>query len=384
MQGCVFADTLTPVLVLPWGPESPLWRYSSSLADGSTSLFYDDTTVPCAPWNGFWVQACEPASNYCGPTAGRNLLAWYGEEVSYATLGSEMSTNSWMSTIDEAAECGVICGFDPVCFTACYAAVDTLADAGTIPTDMLTAFMQNSPIGYRPYAYQGSADISISYFDWMLQNGNPVAVLIWTGKELHWTLVTGTYDDGATGGIQLANYTNTTSCSATAGGGYLDWDTFEHQWSFAGLNWPLPDVFSDFAGIDPYDFEYYEMTTELRGATVPGLPEGITRGDYQESWDGRFELILQNDGNLVWYPLPIVTSPDNALWSSGTAGSDAQLAIMQGDGNFVIYDSNHNPLWATGTNGNPGAYLAIQNDGNLVIYAPDNVTVLWTSNTCCH
>jgi hypothetical protein len=372
IQGCVFADIRIPLTVAPWNPAAPLGR-SFSIDDNNLFVYEGQA---CTPWNGLWIQADEPGANYCGPTAGKNVLDWYGEELSYGQLANEMNTNNWMSTIDKVGECGLICGFvDPVCFAACYAAVDTLADVGTIPTDMLTAFSQNSPIGYRPYAYRGSAAYPYSFFQAMLQGGDPVVVLVWTGSELHWTIVTGTYDDGGTVGVQLANYANHTT---------MDWDTFEHQWSFAGLDWPMPDVFSDFAGIDPYDYEYYQRTTELRFQAV-GFPEGITRGSYLTSWDGRFELILDAGGNLVWYPLPIVPGPrDNHLWRSNTAGSDAQLAIMQGDGNFVIYDSRNRPLWATGTNGNPGAYLALQNDGNLVIYAADNVTVLWTSNTCCH
>jgi hypothetical protein len=58
-----------------------------------------------------------------------------------------------------------------------------------------------------------------------------------------------------------------------------------------------------------------------------------------------------------------------ALWSSGTAGNASAHAIMQGDGNFVIYDSSNNPLWSSGTAGNNGAYLLVQNDGNTVIYS---------------
>ena len=43
-------------------------------------------------------------------------------------------------------------------------------------------------------------------------------------------------------------------------------------------------------------------------------------------------------------------------------------AIMQGDGNLVIYDPRAHPLWASATAGNAGAWLVGQNDGNLVIY----------------
>ena len=61
-------------------------------------------------------------------------------------------------------------------------------------------------------------------------------------------------------------------------------------------------------------------------------------------------------------------------------------AVMQADGNFVIYDQGGKALWASGTcckPSHPGAYLALQNDGNVVIYDASN-SPIWATNTCCH
>jgi len=44
-------------------------------------------------------------------------------------------------------------------------------------------------------------------------------------------------------------------------------------------------------------------------------------------------------------------------------------AIMQGDGNFVVYAPQSKPLWWTGTT-TPGSFTAFQTDGNLVVYSP--------------
>jgi len=60
---------------------------------------------------------------------------------------------------------------------------------------------------------------------------------------------------------------------------------------------------------------------------------------------------------------------------------DPGQAVMQGDGNFVIYDSGGTPLAWTATEGNPGAYLTVQPDGNVVVYtatAPN--AAIWYSN----
>src|SRR5207237_2512941 len=51
------------------------------------------------------------------------------------------------------------------------------------------------------------------------------------------------------------------------------------------------------------------------------------------SQDGRFDLIMQGDGNLVLYR----RSDSKPLWASNTNGKGATFAVMQGDGNFVLY-----------------------------------------------
>jgi hypothetical protein len=61
-------------------------------------------------------------------------------------------------------------------------------------------------------------------------------------------------------------------------------------------------------------------------------------------------------------------------------GYRAARAVMQSDGNFVVYDLEQSPaapVWATHTDGNSGAYLNAQGDGNLVIYSASNA-VLWS------
>ena len=86
------------------------------------------------------------------------------------------------------------------------------------------------------------------------------------------------------------------------------------------------------------------------------------------SADGRYKMTLQYDGNLVLYR---AGRGGVALWSSMTNGLPIEIAIMQSDGNLVLYDYSKTPRWASWTNGNPGAYLALQCDGNVVIYGRD-------------
>jgi hypothetical protein len=109
--------------------------------------------------------------------------------------------------------------------------------------------------------------------------------------------------------------------------------------------------------------------------------EGLAEGDSMLSCDGRFTLTMQSDGNLVIY------FRGGALWSSGTSGSgNLVVALMQPDGNFVLYNRATNPetaIWATGTNPGNGNYLYLRNDGNMLIENQQG-TALWQTNTGGH
>lgn len=98
--------------------------------------------------------------------------------------------------------------------------------------------------------------------------------------------------------------------------------------------------------------------------------------DTLKSCDGRFDLVMQADGNLVLYYF------GTPLWSSNTYGTGARWAIMQTDGNFVLYTDGGGPVWSTNSAGYPGAFFAAQDDGNLVVY--DGSFPLWDSGTCCY
>ena len=60
-------------------------------------------------------------------------------------------------------------------------------------------------------------------------------------------------------------------------------------------------------------------------------------------------LLYQTDGNLVAYNGP------TAYWTTATGGTPFGVAVMQLDGNFVVYDGAGAPVWISGTGGHPGA-----------------------------
>jgi hypothetical protein len=94
------------------------------------------------------------------------------------------------------------------------------------------------------------------------------------------------------------------------------------------------------------------------------------------SQNGRVKLIMQADGNLVLYRV----DDGVPLWATNTWGTRVTHAVMQTDGNFVLYDDGGKPYWSTGTWGRPGNWLVLQNDGNLVLYT-NSGQALWASNT---
>ena len=67
------------------------------------------------------------------------------------------------------------------------------------------------------------------------------------------------------------------------------------------------------------------------------------------SGNGRAILRLQEDRNLVLY------KDNQAAYTAPNAWSRGNIAIMQDDGNFVLYDQDNEPVWASNTGGNPGA-----------------------------
>jgi hypothetical protein len=134
------------------------------------------------------------------------------------------------------------------------------------------------------------------------------------------------------------------------------------------------------------ELDYGTTITAAQSPTQCGYilaGQGLLPGQNWESCDGRFNLRMQTDGNLVLYFNAPNPADDVALWAANTDGKIAKEVVMQGDGNFVLYNTSDGPLWASGTSGDTGAYLRIQTDGNLVVYSSSG-KALWASNTCCH
>lgn len=91
-----------------------------------------------------------------------------------------------------------------------------------------------------------------------------------------------------------------------------------------------------------------------------------------------FNLVMQNDGNLVIYD----NAAKAAQWNSGTAEQvNAYKVTFQRDGNFVMYTRDNEVIWkAENTDRKGGKFVIIQNDGNLVMYNNQRKPI-WATNT---
>ncbi|CAF1249561.1 unnamed protein product [Adineta ricciae] len=84
--------------------------------------------------------------------------------------------------------------------------------------------------------------------------------------------------------------------------------------------------------------------------------------------NGAYHAVMQDDGNFVLYSTP----SRKPLWASNTNGKGQGpfRVTMQDDGNLVIYETCGKPTWSSNTyyKGTKPYQLVMQDDGNLVIY----------------
>jgi len=110
------------------------------------------------------------------------------------------------------------------------------------------------------------------------------------------------------------------------------------------------------------------------GASRLNAGQILNKGQYIRSPDKRYVALMQTDGNLVVYGPAY-----EVFWNARTGGNVGARLVMQGDGNLVIYIGSK-ALWNTQTAGKGSSYLEMQNDTNLVTYTAQN-TATWSYKT---
>jgi len=142
------------------------------------------------------------------------------------------------------------------------------------------------------------------------------------------------------------------------------------------------------SGFNPGMSVTYNTPSYSTYSTSPGINYsplsstlGNARGLFQNqeirSPNGRYKAVMQGDGNFVLYE-----NETRAVWASNTNGRGAIRCEMQNDGNLVLYDSGSRPVWASNTCGKGRApfRLEMQNDRNLVVYDSFN-SPTWATGT---
>ena len=123
-------------------------------------------------------------------------------------------------------------------------------------------------------------------------------------------------------------------------------------------------------------FGVFEATV-AKHTLMPG--ESLDPGASIFSPGGRYRLKLLHDGNLVLRN----TADATVVWDSSTAGHSDATLMMQSDGNLVLYElpvTPYDALWHSGTDHWPGAHLAVTDDATVTVVHPDG-RVLWTAGT---
>ncbi|MFJ6052662.1 hypothetical protein [Streptomyces sp. NPDC092307] len=106
-------------------------------------------------------------------------------------------------------------------------------------------------------------------------------------------------------------------------------------------------------------------------------------GDWAQS--ASVWMVIQPDNNLVMYR----KSDGKAIWNSGTYATGFQVLELRigDDGELFMRDwmGGKKVVWRAGTANNPGAYALLQDDGNFVVYKKDGGPgiggALWQSGT---
>jgi serine/threonine protein kinase len=131
---------------------------------------------------------------------------------------------------------------------------------------------------------------------------------------------------------------------------------------------------------------YIAKSPGHHGSGLSSMVAGDTLlpGQSLTSPNQRFELTMQSNGDLVTSEV----NGDMPTWATGSVGHPGAYAVVQGDGNFIVYPKGKSAplpgrptsaLWQSQTNGHPGATLTLLNSGNLVLLPHNSQTVLWQS-----
>ncbi|HEX8884455.1 MAG TPA: polymorphic toxin-type HINT domain-containing protein [Noviherbaspirillum sp.] len=135
-----------------------------------------------------------------------------------------------------------------------------------------------------------------------------------------------------------------------------------------------------------YDYDandnVVQVTAYVNALDRIAVNSELKAGQSLFSGNGRFELAMQSDGNLVIYEYRPGGSRV-ALWvmtpMSGQAQKAGSVLKFQADGNLVLYSPDGVAIWSPNIQGKGAQSLVMQDDGRLVAYDA-NGAVVWNNS----
>lgn len=106
------------------------------------------------------------------------------------------------------------------------------------------------------------------------------------------------------------------------------------------------------------------------------LPEGARLQAFGRFPSCVFDAVMQRDGNFVIYRVN-----RGSIWSTQTPRENSRYRLMlQSDGDVVLRRESGIPIWSSRTAGSNATKLVLQPDGNLVLYN-QNLDPVWASRS---
>lgn len=153
----------------------------------------------------------------------------------------------------------------------------------------------------------------------------------------------------------------------------------------SALNVSVVAVRSGYANSNPGNGSISTPGRRLNNASLTSCPglyydqNTIVNGNCAlTSFDGRWTLIMQGDGNLVEYSNNLSTGAVKYFFATNRGGAGNRLSV-QTDGNMVVYNSANTALTATNTytSGTSGSNLALGDAGDLKLRRNSDGAEIW-------
>jgi hypothetical protein len=116
------------------------------------------------------------------------------------------------------------------------------------------------------------------------------------------------------------------------------------------------------------------MIPSASAASSFGVSNPLTTGQSLTSPSNSYFAIMQGDGNFVIYQRTLMGNI--AVWSTGTSGTASDTLMLQGDGNLVLYGAGR-AYWASYAFASSQLSVSLQDDGNLVVVSAGRPIWSW-------